>query len=229
MLPREQICALLWLAVHIILLPWLVMTLPGLRNLDAAWQNFLCYAAGALAMILLCRNFLRTDFDRLCDAFPLVIHTVLRCYLIMFGLDLLLSAAISLLMSFGVEPEIVNQNNDAITAMNETGHGVTAAMAIYLAPILEEVIFRGAVFGGLRRKNRILAYAAGILLFGVYHVWPYAIADPTYWIYILQYVPVSFLLCFCYEKTGCIWANILFHASWNALNLKLLDIASEML
>lgn len=229
MLPRELVFALLWLAVHVVLLPWLIMTIPGLRDLDESWQNFLCYAVGALAMILLCWHFLRADFDRLCDGFPLVIHTIFRCYLIMFGLDLLLSAALSLLMNFGVDLEIVNQNNDAITAMNETGHGVTAAMAVFLAPILEETIFRGAIFGGLRRKNRVLAYAAGILLFGVYHVWPYAVADPSYWVYILQYVPVSFLLCFCYDKTGCIWANILFHASWNALNLKLLDIASEML
>lgn len=229
MLPRELVSALLWLAVHIALLPWLIMTVPGLRDLDEAWQNFLCYAVGALAMILLCRHFLRADFDRLCDGFPLVIHTVLRCYLIMFGLDLLLSAVLSLLMSFGVEAEIANQNNNAITAMNASVPGVTAAMAIFLAPILEEVIFRGAIFGGLRRKNRVLAYIVGILLFGVYHVWPYAVADPSYWVYILQYIPVSFLLCFCYDRTECIWTDIIFHASWNALNLKLLDIASEML
>ena len=93
---------------------------------------------------------------------------------------------------------------------------------VVMAPIAEELMFRGAVFGGLRPYGRTLAYAVSMLLFSVYHVWGYALQDPVYWIYLLQYLPVSWLLCRCYERCDSIWGSILFHALVNAVSVRVL-------
>ena len=88
---------------------------------------------------------------------------------------------------------------------------------------------RNALHGGLRRKNRTLAYLVSMLLFSLYHVWGYAMIDPTNWVYLLQYLPVSWLLCRCYERCNSIWGRIFFHMSVNAVSISALNALSELL
>ena len=63
------------------------------------------------------------------------------------------------------------------------------AALVYLGPLTEELLFRAGLFGTLRHKNRAAAYAVSMLAFSVYHVWGYALDDPGYWIFLLQYLP----------------------------------------
>ena len=93
-----------------------------------------------------------------------------------------------------------------------------------LTPLVEELMFRGGIFGLLRRRSRVLAYAGSILLFAVYHTWQYALTDPRNWLYLLQYLPASFALCRCYEKTESIWTPILFHVLNNGVSLLALSL-----
>ena len=89
-----------------------------------------------------------------------------------------------------------------------------------VAPIVEEIVFRGAVFGALRQKNRLLAYVVSVLLFSLYHVWGYMLADWKLIIFIIQYIPVSFLLCRLYERTSSIWSCIFMHMLVNSISIK---------
>ena len=231
MRPFELVCAILWIPMHTAVLPVLFTRIPSVYALGEARMNLLVYSIGVVILAALCWKFLRRDFDTLCDNFAVVLLVIVRCYLIMFALEIMLSTILSIIIGLGfdLDLDIANQNNDAVTAMAGTDHGITSALAIFLAPVLEELMFRGAIFGGLRNKNRTVAYIVAVLAFGVYHVWPFAIEDPLYWLYILQYVPVSYLLCYCYEKCDSIWGSILFHSTWNAVNLRLLEAASELL
>ena len=94
---------------------------------------------------------------------------------------------------------------------------------------MEEPVFRGAVFGGLRRRSRILAYLVSMLLFSLYHVWAYALIDPVYLLFLLQYLPVSYLLCRCYERCNSIWGSVFLHMFINAVSLRVLTTLSEFL
>ena len=58
-----------------------------------------------------------------------------------------------------------------------------------------------------------------MLLFALYHVWSYALADPTAWIYLLQYLPAGFLLARVYEKTNSLWASIFLHMTVNGVSM----------
>ena len=43
-------------------------------------------------------------------------------------------------------------------------------MTVFLAPVTEELIFRGVVFTSVREHSRVLAYVISALLFGFIHV-----------------------------------------------------------
>ena len=90
-------------------------------------------------------------------------------------------------------------------------------------------MFRAGIFGTLRRYNRWAAYIAATLVFSAYHVYAYALQDSTYWLYIIQYIPVSFLLCRVYERTNTIWSSIFFHMLVNWVSMNALQMLEELL
>ena len=48
-------------------------------------------------------------------------------------------------------------------------------------------------------------------------------------LYALQYVPISYLLCRCYERTNSVWGNILLHMLVNFISLKALLLLEQLL
>lgn len=208
----ETVAVLVWLPVHLLALPVLAALLMLSGLVSEAVAEFLVYAVGAAYMLLALRRFLRRDFDPLCDRPFRALLTVLGCYLLSrFGLTLvnLLSLALDLSAS--------NDNNDAVIELVKADLGPASAMAVFLAPIVEECIFRAGVFGLIRRKSRVLAYAVSALVFGLYHVWSGALSDPIQLLFVLDYLPSSLALAYAYERTNSIWSSIFLHMLTNAL------------
>ena len=144
----------------------------------------------------------------------------LVAFVVGWGIYFVLALAFGLLIkALGIGED--NPNNSAIEEMLEQDRGIIIAMTVFLAPIVEECIFRGGLFCGLYRKNRYLAYVVSIVLFSVYHVWQYALAaqDISYLLYAVSYIPASVALCWAYERSGSIWTSIFFHMSFNAYAL----------
>ena len=214
--------ALIIVALCCFLLPALLVRL--FPTMDLTQLNLVVYCVGAAYMLLTQWRFLRRDFDPLCDRPGWILVNICVCY----GAMLLFNMALVGLLSLMVDTAN-NPNNAAIMDMAGTDAGKVSALAVFLAPFVEELIFRGAVFGSLRHRSRILAYVVSILLFSAYHVWGFALNDPTIWIYVLQYVPVSYLLCRCYERTDTIWGSIFFHMLVNAISLRALTLLQELM
>ncbi len=94
------------------------------------------------------------------------------------------------------------------------GQGIGSFLAVFavgaiLAPIVEEVVFRGFLFAGLRKYlNLRIAVLASGALFGALHFQLYAF-------------PVLFLLgvllALLYYRTGSLWMPILMHFCINAV------------
>ena len=220
----EIIAALAYLPLHIWLFPLLLFRLPAASELSELQINLIVYSAGALYMVLIERRFLRRDFDPLCDAPLYCLLQFVICYGMMIVFNLILNSLLFVLLP----SESSNPNNSAVMEMAGIEYGKTAALAIFLAPLVEEPIFRGAVFGGLREHSRLLAYAVSMILFSLYHVWGYALQDPVYWLFLLQYLPVSWLLCRCYERCNSIWGSIFFHMMVNGVSLSALNALSGL-
>jgi len=122
-------------------------------------------------------------------------------------------------LPFGIAGD--NQNNSAVQDMLQYGYGTMFGIVVFMAPITEEVLFRGAVFGTLRKRNRFAAYAVTILLFGLLHVWQFVVPenDWKYLIHIIDYIPATWALCWVYERTGTIWSPIALHMLVNAISV----------
>lgn len=212
----ETLLVLGYLPVHAVLLPWLFALLGGRGLLAPVWSNVLFYGVGFVYMLTAAFRFLRRDFDPLVERPLLVAGQVANSYLLMLLFNILIGQLIA-----SVSGEAENVNNASLMNLVDVSYGPMKAALVYLAPLTEEMLFRAGLFGTLRRKSRLLAYAVSALAFSLYHVWSYAILDATYWIFLLQYLPAGLLLARCYERTNSIWGSVFFHMLTNALALDL--------
>ena len=219
----ETVLVLAWLPVHMLLLPWVFALLAERGLLSPVWSNVLFYGLGFVYMVAAAFRFLRRDFDPLCERPFFVAGQVAYGYLGM----LLFNILIGMLISDWTALE--NANNAGVQALVDASYGPMKAALVYLAPLTEEMLFRAGLFGTLRKRNRLLAYAVSMLAFSLYHVWGYAVADPTYWIFLLQYLPAGWLLARCYERTNSIWSSVFFHMLTNALALELYRAALQVM
>ena len=112
-----------------------------------------------------------------------------------------------------------NLNDVAISAQIHDAPRSTAFIIIFLAPFVEEVLFRGYIFGNLKATSRAAAYVVSCLLFAFLHVWQFAVIhqDLSYFLLILQYLVPGFVLAWTYERSGTLWGSVLLHAFVNAL------------
>ena len=207
----QLIAALLWLPVHGLLLPFLAAIPLALGLVDEPTANLLVYAADLAFLLPVLGSFLRRDFDALCDRFLSVLFLVLGgWFLSRFGM-----ALVSLLLS-ALSLEGTGGNNEELIDMAKSSFRQTFAMAVFLGPIVEELLFRGAIFGALRRKSRLLAYTVSAVAFALYHVWYFTLSDPAQLLYALQYLPPALVLAYVYERSDCIWTSVFLHMLTNA-------------
>jgi len=88
-----------------------------------------------------------------------------------------------------------------------------AFLAVVLAPVAEELCFRGLLYPALRRRSRLAAVVATSLAFGLVH-------SP-----IGTVVPLAVLgvfLAYATERTGSVLAPIAAHMAFNAFTVALL-------
>ena len=114
---------------------------------------------------------------------------------------------------------------------NESGYALeyllspraTGLIVVVLMPMVEELLFRGVLFGGVRRYSRGAAYLLSAGLFALYCVWQFAFSygrlDLRYLLLAVQYLPAGVLLSWCYERGGSLWSAVLLHMAVNGLTL----------
>lgn len=210
----QAIAVLLWLPVHVIGLPLLIYVLVLRGLIGGVAANLLVYAVGAAYMLLLLRRFFRRDFDALCDHPLRVFLLVIGAYWASRFGEVLIALLLEAMSVTGS-----NENNDAVIQMAKDSIGPTAAMAVVLAPIVEESMFRAGIFGLIRRRSRFWAYAVSSLCFALYHVWESALYDPRQLIFILQYLPSSLALAYVYEQSDSVWGCIFLHMLVNGVSI----------
>lgn len=225
---REILTGSIYLVVHIFLLPSLLPyffyhCFPDLyARMDMGTLNCIYYLISFVAVFLLLLRFLKESFYHFCDHKGQGILSVFSGYLVQWVVNMALSLLLSAVLA-GLLPTTTpaNPNTDSLVGMADYNRGALIASAVTLAPMVEEPLFRGVVFGGLRRKNRYLAYIVSYLLFAVYHLWQYFVLDYSPWLFLslLDYLPVSIALAWSYEQGGSIWTPIFLHMFLNAVSL----------
>ena len=184
---RELILTLVWLPIHLLVLPRLAMMLMEKNVIGESQANLLIYGVGALYMVVSCFGFLRREFDPLCENLLFCLVQIALSYCMMMGFNLCISGILT-----GVEALL--------------GNGIT------------ENLNNEAIMDLARTDSRAITAMAG-----------YAIDDPSYWLYTIQYLPAAYLLCRCYERTNSIWCSIFFHMLVNHISMRMLTILEELL
>lgn len=84
--------------------------------------------------------------------------------------------------------------------------------AVILAPIVEEVLYRGLIFRTVYSYNKNAAHIISAFLFGFSHIYSALFAgDLTQIIHLIPYMTMGFAFSYAYEKRGNICAPIIMH------------------
>ena len=95
-----------------------------------------------------------------------------------------------------------------------------ALSVVVMAPICEELLFRGVIYPSLRDLgHHRLAIAASSLLFAAIHG---SLA------LMLPLTVLAVILVWLYEKTGSIIAPVLMHAAFNAVNFAMIKLLPQI-
>jgi membrane protease YdiL (CAAX protease family) len=87
---------------------------------------------------------------------------------------------------------------------------------VVLPPIVEELLFRGFLYGGVRKR---FGFGWAMLITSVVFAIPHLAASShgPLWIAGIDTFVLSMVLCFVREKTGSLWAPMAIHALKNGL------------
>ncbi|MBE6968843.1 MAG: CPBP family intramembrane metalloprotease [Ruminococcaceae bacterium] len=217
---REALAGAVYITIHFALLPLLFDVLSR----QYAWftvgrVNLIYYALAVVFLGAFMMKWLYRQYEHFVSNGILCIGSIAGGYLLYY----ILSGLLILLLSW-FEIELGEVPNDsAIMELQGFDARVVKAVSLFLAPVLEETLMRGVVFGTLRRSNRQAAYVVSVMLFSYCHVWPYAPEGAAFWLALVQYVPVSLALCRSYERCGSIWAPVTLHMFINAMGYSLMS------
>jgi len=211
---KLYIFGLIYWAFQEFLLPdILIYGLPALGvRADIATVNFLYMAINFTVTTCLFSSILTQEFKQLRPG-PLFKY---------FGIGFAKNAGASTMINIAVMvlfPEFSNLNDANIDLMLQSRPLMIAVAVVILAPISEELLYRGIIYGFIRKKSKVAAYIVSTVLFSLIHIVGYIPEAnlPTLIISFLQYLPAGLALAYSYEKSGTLLCPMLIHITVNLL------------
>ena len=222
MTPGEQIAGTVFFVIYLVVLPFAagpLFRLAGLLldvTISAALQNVIYYYVLFAVTVLIFHKFLARTCRNLADNLGGACRMLLVGLVALYGLNELAYRLTNLIIT-----NRTNLNDTAISAQMDSAPYMTLLIVVLLAPFVEEVLFRGLVFGNLKGKSRPVAYVVSCALFALLHVWQFAVVhqDVTYFLLMLQYLVPGVVLAWTYDRSGTLWTSIALHALANALSV----------
>ncbi len=177
-------------------------------------QNMIYYYVLFAVTVVIFWNYLGRTTGYFLSAPWRTVGTALMGLVAFYGLNELAYRLLGLVLD-----GMTNLNDVAISAQVRDAPRSTALIVVFLAPFVEEVLFRGYVFGNLRDHSRWAAYAASCLLFALLHVWQFAVVEQNlqYFLLMFQYLVPGLVLAWTYERSGTLWSSVILHAFVNAM------------
>lgn len=216
----EHLAGVIFFVIYLLVLPFATEPLFGLAekllrtDISAGLQSAIYYYVLFAVTLVIFHGYLARTTRKALDGLGAVIRTVLVGLVALYGLNELVYRLAQLLIE-----NRTNLNDMAISAQISDAPRTTLLIVIFLAPFVEETLFRGLVFGGLKEKSRLAAYVVSCLLFALLHVWQFAVVrqDVTYLLLMVQYLVPGLVLAGVYDRSGTLWASIILHMAANAL------------
>ncbi len=216
----EQIAGTVLFVIYLLVLPFVLDPLfRWMERLLAAGisqpvRNAIYYYGLLLATVIIFHRFLAVTSSRLGDHPGDAVKGTFGGLVVLYGLNELASRLAGVFFQSGV-----NLNDAAVTAQVHDAPQTMRIILIFVAPLIEEVLFRGLVFGNLKDHNRWGAYLFSAGLYALFPVWRFVAAD---WsgaalAVAVQYLIPGLVLAGAYEYAGTLWTSFAVHALANAL------------
>ena len=188
-------------------------------SLSALTINIVYFSINLLFVLLVFRNFLLQRFFG--SGFWNFVQALILGFVLYYAGTWVLQFALTKLA-----PGFTIYNNETVGSLISDNEYIMMAVTIILAPVIEETLVRGLVFGSIRPTSRVMAYIVSVVLFTLMHNWQYFLLYPAGKVLLscIPYLPASVALAWTYEKAGTIWAPITLHALINALSFGLLQL-----
>jgi membrane protease YdiL (CAAX protease family) len=189
----------------------------GFRSEDSVWRTVLAGLSFQGASLVLVGLFLREHDLRWADAFgftnewqrALLLGVLVTALFLPVGWGLQWASA-QFMTRVDVEPVEQQAIHTLRITENWLSRAVLAVVAMGLAPLAEEILFRGILYPAVKQAGyRRLALWGTSVLFAVIHV---NLAT------LLPLLTLSVALTLLYEKTNNLLAPIVAHALFNAIN-----------
>ena len=217
----EQIAGMILFVVYLVVLPFVTDPLfrfvGGLLDttIPATVQNMIYYYVLFAVTLIIFHKFIGRTSRNFADNLGVACRNILLGLVGLYGLNELVYRLSNLVID-----NRTNLNDSTISAQIQDAPRVTLLIIVFLAPFIEEVLFRGLIFGNLKSKSRVIAYLVSCLLFAALHVWQFAVVqqDITYFLLMVQYLVPGVVLAWAYESSGTLWTSIGLHAAANALS-----------
>ena len=219
----ELICGILYLPVYIIGLSLGLELIFGLLHIQpaAVTVNLWYFALNFLFLALIFRRWLLASIPTGRWKFWPFLQAVVLGFALYYALNWLLSLLYTLLSFTPPTP-----NDDYVDTLVQARFVTMAISIVVLAPFSEEILFRGVIFGNLRRWSPLAAYVVSVLFFAAIHVVPYVpqIGWKAVALAGISYLPGSIALAWTYAKADSIWASMVLHAILNGMSLGVLQL-----
>ena len=188
-----------------------------INSLNALYNLVFCSVFSILTIIVL-KKFIKKSFMAFKgnwkkDLFWASTTGIVTLYVIQYAIGLLF---------FLFMPESTSANQDVIVEMMQTDIIPIFITTVILAPVLEELIFRGIIFNSLYQKNRIFAHFFSSFLFGFMHIYSALFnGEIGQLLYLIPYGVMGLVFSFVYEKKGNIIVPIYLHLLNNLISILL--------
>lgn len=217
----EKVAGFCYLPFYVVLLALILQYLSGLLGFHLTMlQINICYfVINCLMVWIIFHNFLHRSFRAI--RFWELIQALILGFVLYYAGNFLYSLILGWL-----DLSVTSYNDQTVMELASQSRAAMVICGVILAPMIEETLVRGLLFGVIRRESRIAAYAVTILFFAAIHVWQYVLLYDWKSVLLaaLQYVPAGIALGWTYEKSNTIWAPILLHMVINAISFGVMSI-----
>ncbi|MDD6396570.1 MAG: type II CAAX endopeptidase family protein [Firmicutes bacterium] len=163
------------------------------------------------------------------------------CYIMIFVGNIAATMLLSLIRG---EMQTSTSNNDTVNALMLQNPIPMIFVAVILAPILEETIFRGALSRSMTSSKNYFVKALGfvipVFLFALLHVWQYAFlgTDANGAVYltfnadeflsIISYIPMGIGFTLCSYLCKNFWGSVACHILNNGIAMAMMILMSML-
>ncbi len=212
----ERIAGWCYLPFYLVLLSSIIQSVCAWLSIPLSMLalNLVYQAINLTAVLIIFRHFLRQRFFG--SSFWLFVQAIILGAVLYYAGTGLIDLIAGLL-----HVKLHLYNNDTVVSLVHENQYLMMAVTLFLAPIVEETLVRGLVFGSVYETSPAMAYILATVLFTLMHTWQYLGAYPLESVLLscLPYIPASISLCWVYKKSGTIWASVTLHALINAVSL----------